>query len=163
MQKTWAARWKKLLILQNILLLDSWLRQRPGIVYFSENRLCISKPHPKASTAPGSLVRWSGELTELLLNLALQELHFGRLAVHQQHVSRLRHANELHDALCVCMRAEGHVLHLQLHIQLAATEKWIYTREHAHKTTSVHVYGDPTNTLYVHYLISIYIHAMCPN
>lgn len=51
-------------------------------------------------------------LTELLFDLALEELHFYRLPVYKQHVSRLSHANELHDALGVCMGTEGHVLHL---------------------------------------------------
>lgn len=51
-------------------------------------------------------------LTELLFDLALEELHFGSLSVYQQHVSRLCHANELHDALRICMSTEGHVLHL---------------------------------------------------
>lgn len=64
-------------------------------------------------------------LTELLLDLAFEELHFCCLAVHQQHVSRFCHSNELHDALCVCMCTEGHVLHLQFHVQLTITEKWI--------------------------------------
>lgn len=57
-------------------------------------------------------------LTELLLDLALEELHFHGLSVHQQHVTRLCHSNELHDAFGICMCTEGHVLHLQLHIQL---------------------------------------------
>lgn len=62
-------------------------------------------------------------LTELLFDLALEELHFHRLPVHQQHVSWLRHTNELHDALCICVSAEGHVLHLQLHIQLRGSQR----------------------------------------
>ena len=51
-------------------------------------------------------------LTELLFDLALEELHFGCLSVYQQHISRLCHTNELHDALGICMSTEGHVLHL---------------------------------------------------
>lgn len=65
------------------------------------------------------------KLTELLLDLSLQELHFHRLPVHQQHVSRLRHANELHDAFSVCVGAEGHVLYLQLHIQLQKSQQLV--------------------------------------
>lgn len=51
-------------------------------------------------------------LTELLFNLALEKLHFHRLPMYQQHVSRLCHTNELHDAFGICMGTEGHVLHL---------------------------------------------------
>lgn len=91
----------------------------------------------RAGIVPGSQVA----LTELLFNLALQELHFGRLAVDQQHVPRLRHSNELHDALCVCMRAEGHVLHLQLHIQLASTGEG-FVSTHAH----TQAFTEPTHT-----------------
>lgn len=62
--------------------------------------------------------RVNAALTELLLDLALQELHLGRLPVHQQHVAGLGHADQLHDAFGVGVGAEGHVLHLQLHLQL---------------------------------------------
>lgn len=61
-------------------------------------------------------------LTELLLDLALEELHLHRLAVHQEHVPGLRHADELHDALGVRVGAEGHVLDLQLHVQLQESQ-----------------------------------------
>lgn len=61
-------------------------------------------------------------LTELLLDLPLEELHLHRLSVHQQHVARLGHADELHDAFGVCVRTEGHVLDLQLHIQLRESQ-----------------------------------------
>ena len=62
-------------------------------------------------------------LTKLLLDLALEELHFDGLPVHKQHVTRLCHPDELHDALGICMSAEGHVLHLQLHVQLLQSQK----------------------------------------
>lgn len=64
----------------------------------------------------------SAALTELLFNLPLEKLHFCSLAMHQQHVTRLCHANQLHDALCISMCTEGHVLHLELHIQLQRSQ-----------------------------------------
>lgn len=54
----------------------------------------------------------SCRLTELLLDLVFEELHFLGLSVHQQHVSGFCHADQLHDAFGVGMRTEGHVLHL---------------------------------------------------
>ena len=62
-------------------------------------------------------------LTELLLDLALEELHLGGLSVHQEHVARLRHADQLHYTLSIGVGAEGHVLHLQLHLQLQGSQR----------------------------------------
>lgn len=87
--------------------------------------LSVSTEHICARFTGNTAAVEGDALTELLLDLAFEELHFCRLAVYQQHVSRLCHSNELHDALCICMCTEGHVLHLQFHVQLTITEKWI--------------------------------------
>ena len=83
-------------------------------------------------------------LTEFLRDFFTEEVHLGRLAVDQHHVTRLAVPNKLHDALGVCVCAEGHVLDRHLHVHLDQTIKTTYSLETGYKSrihlgTNLHI------------------------
>ena len=61
------------------------------------------------------------------------------LSVHQQYVAGLCHADQLHDALSVRMSTEGHVLHLQFHLQLGSRERKSFLTYKYHLKTKSHL------------------------